>query len=103
MTWSSPTTWDEVCRRATGRRAHNQRRQDEALIRRTAIAEYMVNSGLTIYDRGVQKHLATTFGVSKSTISRDVQHLLSLVRPCPTCGQFPVPRIWDLLGKPIDD
>jgi len=59
------------------------------------IADYLVRSNLTVFERGVQKHLAAKFGVSSSTISRDIRFLFAFIAVCPTCGRpdYPIPRL----------
>jgi hypothetical protein len=89
--WSEQTSWDEVCRRAAGRRHYNSVRRFRATYRRCELARLLlVKGGLT--DRGTQARLARELGVSRSTICRDVARLLRECRPCPCCGALTVPQ-----------
>ena len=80
--WSATSSWDEVCRRASGRRHYNAVRSFRALSRRLRLAKLMlvkgglrerVKGGWT--DQGVQARLARELGVSRSTVCRDVAFL----------------------------
>ncbi len=70
--------WDEVCRRAGGRRHYNSVRQFRAALRRTELAHLLVTGavGSPFFDRGTQRRLADRLGVSETTISRDIATLL---------------------------
>lgn len=83
--WSTPTTLDEVARRAGGRARWNALRRDLMVIRRRDLASEMAGRAL---DRGDQARLAERFGVSPSTISRDVRSIFSSVAACRCCGQI---------------
>ncbi|HVS36840.1 MAG TPA: HTH domain-containing protein [Gemmataceae bacterium] len=85
--WSEPTSWDEVCRRAAGRRHYNGVRRCRAIVRRAEVARLLRVPG-ALFDRGTQARLARQLSVSRSTICRDVAALMLLGRPCPTCGAF---------------
>lgn len=85
--WAMPISWEGVCRRASGRRAYNRLRQDKATIRRIEIIEYLTERRLPI-GHGLQRHLAVAFGVSRSTICRDMKWILNQMQPCPTCGHL---------------
>jgi hypothetical protein len=88
--WSEPTAWDEVCRRAAGRRHYNSVRRFRATMRRGEVARLLrVQGGLTA--RGTQATLARQLGVSRSTVCRDIAWLLRQGRPCPHCGAFICP------------
>jgi hypothetical protein len=90
--WSTPTSWEEVCRRAAGRRHYNGVRRVLALARRREVARLLrVKGGLTT--RGTQAAVARELGVSRSTISRDVAYLLRQSRPCPCCGALVAPPL----------
>jgi len=71
--------WDEICRRAGGRRRYNARRKLIAEMRRFKVAQLVKEYGL--YERGVQKRIADELGVSEATISRDIALLCKLARP----------------------
>jgi predicted DNA-binding transcriptional regulator YafY len=74
----SPTlSFDQICRRASGRRRYNLQRQMSAMDRRKEVAKL-----LTLYGRrarGVQLRIARELGVSESTISRDIRHIRSAI------------------------
>ena len=86
--WSAPTGWDTVCRRASGRRAFNARRREAALLRRLEVVGLYRRLGGR---RGVQAELARRLGVSRATISRDLRALREDFVSCPCCGSL-VPR-----------
>ncbi len=80
-------TWEQVCRRAAGRRHYNSWRRVNAHDRRRRVFEYWRESKGR---RGWQAEAAVALGVHRSTITRDVAAMLALVRreePCPMCGQ----------------
>lgn len=89
--WSAPTDWDTVCRRAAGRLAYNRRRQWQRLWRRVDLVKAMAKcrAPLGFLTRGFQTELAVALGVHRSTVCRDIKALLAEVnagRPCPLCG-----------------
>lgn len=88
--WSAPTDWLTVCRRAAGRRKYHALRRLRACLRRREVLRLLGEWGWTY---GVQARLSRHLGVSRATICRDVQMLLPLVEPCPTCGMLQ-PRDW---------
>jgi hypothetical protein len=100
--WSRRTTNEEAARRAGGRRAYNCRRQLDAFERRfkveTAWWQMVDTEGLMT--RGIQARLAERFGVSPTTICRD----LAFIREgwawlaCPTCGLDKQLREWRVLA-----
>src|SRR5512145_2953439 len=71
--WKQATTWDEVCRRASGRRAHNQQRRHVMKARRHQVGALLVEYGP--WNRGTQARIAKELRVSPATISRDVEAL----------------------------
>lgn len=88
----SPVSPDVAARRAGGRRRYNADRQADALLRRSRVAELLVEYGL---DRGAQSRMAEELGVHRSTISRDLDWLLEdKRRPCQTCGTRLTPKQW---------
>jgi hypothetical protein len=88
--WSESAPWEEVCRRAAGRRHYNSVRRFAAALRRREVARLLsVEGGLT--QRGSQARIAQQLGVSRSTISRDLAFLLQRSRPCPCCGALTAP------------
>jgi hypothetical protein len=88
--WSQPTTWAEVTRRAVGRTRYNKVRQLRATLRRLEVLKLLGEYGWTY---GSQAAIARQLQVSKATISRDLAVILPLVEECPTCHQF-MPREW---------
>lgn len=85
--WHRPAPLAIVHRRASGRRAYNSLRQDQASIRRIDICRYLVDNRLLLTN-GMQTRLARRFGVSKSTISRDIREIHRLLEPCRRCGRY---------------
>ena len=57
------------------------------MFRRNDIALYLSQHGV-ILGHGLQTRLAQRFGVSKSTISRDMKEIYARLQPCHSCGQF---------------
>ncbi len=98
--WGMPATWDEVCRRASGRRRYNADRKLQAQMRRLEVASLMQRWG---GGHGVQARIARHLGVSEATISRDVRALLQEGRAtrCPFCDRFAMGR--PELGSDIPD
>jgi len=104
--WSTPITNEQAARRAGGRRAYNAQRQLDALVRRSAVEKAWCEMALAEgpMTRGLQARLAERFGVSATTICRDlafVQEGWARVA-CPTCGVEK--ELWEwrllaLLGK----
>ena len=89
--WSRPTDWDTVCRRNAGRRHYNAVRQFLRLRRRGQLVALLNQHHLLLCHRGTQARLARELGVSRTTVCRDVQFLLTLNTACPCCGAL-VPR-----------
>ncbi len=95
--WSSPTSWEIVCKRAAGRRRYNSARQSRALDRRYELLTFLVESDIGVFTWGIRAVLADKFGVHPATISRDIKALLKRdadyeVKICEKCGQ--VERDW---------
>ena len=65
-------TFDEVCRRAGGRRRYNAERQRGAEKRRAEVARLLVKYGR--HKRGTRARIARELGVSEATVSRDAAH-----------------------------
>jgi hypothetical protein len=86
--WSAPTSWDEVVRRAAGRRKYHALRRFQRALRRQQVAELLTRYGLR---PGVRARIARELGVSQATISRDVKAVEESMAPCPCCGSL-VPR-----------
>ncbi len=66
-------SFNEVCRRAGGRRRYNLQRQLEARERRKEVGRLLDLYGNSI--RGTQARIARELGVSEATISRDISSL----------------------------
>ena len=86
--WSEPTSWSEACRRSSGRRAYNRRRQLAAAVRREVIVKHLRQTGLR---HGIQVELSRRLQVSKSTISADIRRLLA--RPAELIAQARRPGV----------
>ncbi len=87
--WSRNTRWDEVCRRASGRRRYNAVRRLHAELRRHDLIERARELGTWLTERGFQAAQARRLGVHRSTISRDVKLItrhMAQAKPCPLCG-----------------
>lgn len=87
--WSAPTTWEEVCQRASGRRSWNSVRRVVRWVRRGEVARLMLllAPDYSPFQWGLQVRIARILEVSEATISRDVKALLSSHgNRCPTCG-----------------
>lgn len=76
-----------MCSRASGRRKYNALRRDQATFRRNDIALYL-SEHVALVGHGFQTSLAQRFGVSKSTISRDMKMIYEQLQPCPMCHRF---------------
>jgi hypothetical protein len=85
--WGAFASWDEVCRRAAGRRHYNSWRQAVRQLRRLQVVRLLARYPLT--RRGTVRGIARELGVSPATISRDIQALLTEYGRCPQCGQLP--------------
>ena len=88
-TWSTPTDFDTVCRRAAGRRRYNAVRQFRAAYRQVEVIRLLRQYGL--FTHGTQARIARELGVSRATICRDVAAILASTYPCPHC-LLPVPH-----------
>ncbi len=73
-TWSNWTTSDDAARRAGGRRHYNARRHLLAELRRSALVDYLLETGALPFGRGAE--LARRFGVSRSTMCRDLGQVM---------------------------
>jgi hypothetical protein len=92
--WSQPTSWEEVCKRAAGRYKYNALRTFQAQLRRKEVLNLLHRWG---WVAGVQSQIAEHLGVHKSTICRDLKVIMPLMDECPTCGQLR-PRDWWIEG-----
>jgi hypothetical protein len=77
MVSNTRLTWDEVCRRAGGRRRYNKMRQVRAFKRLMMVKSLCLGYG-TGY--GSQARIARELGVHRSTICRDFQLLAAVER-----------------------
>jgi hypothetical protein len=81
--WSAPTGFDEVCRRAAGRRRYHSVRRFLADLRRDKVTELIAQYGYI--DWGIRASIARMLGVHRSTISRDIAAILYTRARCPVC------------------
>jgi hypothetical protein len=81
-------TFDEICRRAGGRRHYNAWRGTLRLQRRCKVSRLLRTYPL--FKRGTVTAIAEVLGVSVATISRDIQAILRVARPCHCCGAPPI-------------
>ncbi len=77
-------TWDEVCRRAGGRRRYNYGRRVRAMLRRKKVGELMNQLGW--FTTGIPAQVARLLGVSRSTVCRDLRWI-ERDDPCRAPGQ----------------
>ena len=89
--WSAGTSWDEISKRAAGRRRYNAVRQFRAADRRAAVARLLFVQG-ALTEHGTQARLARQLGVSRSTICRDIAALVLMGHHCPICGAYTRPH-----------
>src|SRR5262245_58723405 len=91
-TWSTPTSPDEMKRRAGGRRRYHYLRRLDQLRRRMKVFELLNMEGGPRH--GLQREIAQVLGVSPSVICRDFQYILTaLAHRCRQCGAA-VPPPW---------
>jgi hypothetical protein len=70
---SAPAAFDELCRRAGGRRRYNFLRKQAKFARRAEIFSRLANlPRVSLSTRGLQPALAKALGVSRRTICRDI-------------------------------
>lgn len=96
-------TWDEICKRAGGRRNYNGWRALTATLRRREVARLMFqHPGKGMTGRyGWQSAAAQVLGVSRATICRDAAILENQWRAshkCPLCGSLTVPMSHETAG-----
>jgi hypothetical protein len=65
-------SWDQVCRRAAGRKRFNAWRQRRAVERRFLVMKLLEELGGS---HGVQARIAKILGVARSTITADLQRI----------------------------
>lgn len=78
---------------AGGRRNYNSVRRFRAELRRAEIRSVLAESGMSLLVRGTQRVLAERFGVSESTISRDLVGIYGAGgwgSRCPFCSARPL-------------
>src|SRR5438552_1651316 len=85
--WGAVTTWDAVCRRAGGRRKYNSARKAHKQWRRAQILARIAGQRQDTW--GLQAALAEALGVPRSTVSRRLAALRSLVKLARTLGMVP--------------
>lgn len=74
--WTATVSRSEMSKRAGGRRAYNARRQSAAKARQAKIHEAIAEMNFNWADWRARAELARQFGVSRATITRDIQHIL---------------------------
>jgi hypothetical protein len=84
---SNVMTWDEVCRRAGGRRHYNHWRQTIRQLRRLQVLRLL--DGYPVFHRGAVRGIARQLNVHPSTICRDIKALNQEFQRCHQCGRFP--------------
>jgi hypothetical protein len=72
--WRRRTDWNEVCRRAAGRRKYNLERRRWAAERETVVFQLLLEYGL--WEWGTLSRIARELSVSRATICRDRQRIL---------------------------
>lgn len=77
--WGSWAHPDEAARRAGGRRHYNFQRQLRAAFRQAELIRYMTGAAIAPFDRQGAE-LARRFGVSRSTICRDLEAIFGFRR-----------------------
>ena len=75
--WSQLTSNSEAARRAGGRRQYNFHRHLLAGHRQRIVLDKLSREE-DIFKRGLRSRIAKELGVSRSTISRDIRHLISI-------------------------
>ena len=98
MSWSTPASFNEVCRRAGGRRAYNSWRTFTKILRRHDVARLLLEYG---HKRGVQARIAAVLGVSEATVSRDLQAVLYAPHVCQHCGSYKPREIKFMNGENV--
>jgi hypothetical protein len=73
-TWRDATSWDEVCRRASGRRSYHRIRRFQRDYRRKQVCELICRYGVSSW--GARARIARELGVSRATVTRDVQAII---------------------------
>jgi DNA-binding CsgD family transcriptional regulator len=71
--WGYPTSTTEAYRRASGRRAYNQFRQDQALLRPLEVYKLWALYG---FHYGVKARIARELGIHRSTVTRDLRRAM---------------------------
>src|SRR6516164_7528198 len=102
MTWSAPTTHDEVCRRAAGRRAYNSWRQAIAVIRRVEIRRLLATRYIA-GRRGTVRGIARELGVDPGTICRDIKATLRDMKTSSQSEQLAKPASGGGADVPLAD
>jgi hypothetical protein len=69
IVWKAPVSFNEACRRASGRRCYHAQRRIQRFFRRLRVLELWRDEGMSY---GAQARWARELGVSEATISRDV-------------------------------
>ncbi|MBM4094000.1 MAG: hypothetical protein FJ276_32025 [Planctomycetes bacterium] len=69
-------SWDDVCRRAGGRRHYNRVRHALVLVRLARVVELLVEVGT---GRGCQTRIAERLGTTRATVCRDFARLRAIL------------------------
>jgi hypothetical protein len=84
--WGAATSFEQVKRRAGGRRRYNAMRQRAAALRRRQVAWYLFGKKGWFGMKGVRLILAKKLRVSITTINRDIADILAEGFECRLCG-----------------
>jgi predicted DNA-binding transcriptional regulator YafY len=68
-----PTSFNDICKRAAGRRRYHAGRQRAQFTRQLKVLKELQQANWENY--GLGRRLAREFGVSEATVSRDIRHL----------------------------
>ncbi len=79
--WHRPTSWESVCRRASGRRRYNAWRKLKAAMRQREVERWLAAKGAGLFAWGTQAEIARCLGVHRSTVGRDIGRILSELSP----------------------
>jgi hypothetical protein len=101
--WSAPTDPETVARRAAGRRHFNAVRRFQRAYRRMQVARLLLKYGQDgLRAHGLRARIARELGVSRGTITRDVQALIERSRlRCPLCSSEVLPASPDQAAEEL--
>jgi len=82
-------TWEEICRRAGGRRHYSAVRKFRAEYRRAHLIFTTADElGLSIFRHGTAAAVARKLGLHRSTVSRDLQRMIREASAQQACRVF---------------